>query len=130
MRARTLLILVALVLLTLPALAEKASEENVKVPEVTAKAPQVGVENESPRQEVQPTDELPGFGLEKTFKTPEEQTLCPICPLSFCAGLYKRCDYTGCTSRCCTYTCYYDPSCSSGACYTYACRCPLILPQP
>jgi len=127
MRARTLLILVALVLLALPALAEKASEENVQAPGLTAKAPQGDVEKESPGQEVRPTDDLPGFGLEKTFEPPVEQSTCPICPLSFCQRKEWRCDYTDCNAKCCSYNCYYDPSCSSGSCYPYACHCRIIV---
>lgn len=126
MRARTLLILVALVLLALPAVAQKTPENNAKAPEVTAKAPQVEVAKEPQAQRLQAKDELPGLGLEKTVElAPQPQIggLCPICPLSFCSAPNRRCDYLGCNRRCCSYNCYTDPSCSSGSCYMYACNC-------
>jgi len=127
MRARSILIVVALVLLALPALADEAPEGKVKAPEVTAQVPQVEVGKEPLAENLQPTNGLPGLGLEKTVEPLVEQdTTCPICPLSFCQRKNWRCDYTGCTTKCCSYNCYYDTSCTSGSCYPYACQCRIL----
>lgn len=66
---------------------------------------------------------LPGVRLDALFgRVPQRAATCPICPLTLCAAPGLRCDYESCTTKCCQFSCYQDPSCTSWSCVPHACN--------
>jgi hypothetical protein len=112
-------LVIALALLAFPALADEPPTVETGVP----------VEQELPP----PDDAAPDVDLREILpqgpilegERVDNDTLCPICILSYCARPGWRCHYTGCSStrQCCFYNCVADASCTTKSCPPNVCFC-------
>lgn len=118
-----------------------AAEEAAAAPPVETQAAllepsRTAVEAEVPPTPFQELQELyqifggPPLVSALAAEEPQQLGLCVICPLSYCRRQGLRCNYLNCDQQtCCSYSCFSDPSCTSGNpnCALWDCRCQLQI---